>query len=56
MKPSLVANYHLGNKIFNLKDNDTNRDNCSYSIWLLTDVTQLRLALGVRLQLRLFVL
>lgn len=35
MKISLVIDYHLNNKIFDVTDNNTNRDNCGYSFWLL---------------------
>lgn len=37
MKASLVIDYHLHNKIFDLTDKNTNRDNCGHSIWLLKD-------------------
>lgn len=35
MKASLVIDYHMNNKIFDLDDKNVNRDNCAYSIWLL---------------------
>ena len=35
MKASLVVDYHLNNKIFDLTDTNVNRDNCVYSNWLL---------------------
>jgi hypothetical protein len=35
MKASLVINYHLNNKIFNVDDKTVNRDDYAYSIWLL---------------------
>ena len=35
MKASLVIDYHLDNKIFNLNDKAVNRDDYAYSIWLL---------------------
>ena len=37
MKGSLVVDYHLKNKIFDLNDKNTNRDNCSYCNWLLKE-------------------
>ena len=37
MKASLVIDYHLGNKIFDLSDRSVNRDNASYSVWLLKE-------------------
>lgn len=38
MKASLVVNYHLEDKIFDLTDKQVNRDNYAYSIWLLREV------------------
>lgn len=35
MKASLVIDYHLNNKIFDVTDRNVNRDNYAYSIWLL---------------------
>lgn len=35
MKASLVVDYHLNNKIFDVADKEVNRDNYGYSIWLL---------------------
>lgn len=35
MNASLVVDYHLNNGIFDIKDKNINRDNCTYSIWLL---------------------
>ncbi|MFQ3204716.1 MAG: hypothetical protein ACI87I_003125 [Pseudoalteromonas tetraodonis] len=35
MKASLVIDYHLNNKIFDVSDRSVNRDDYAYSIWLL---------------------
>lgn len=35
MKASLVIDYHLNNKIFDIEDENVNRDNYANSIWLL---------------------
>ncbi|MEY8214475.1 MAG: glycosyltransferase family 10 [Colwellia sp.] len=35
MKVSLVIDYHQNNKIFDLNDKVTNRDDCNHSFWLL---------------------
>ena len=37
-KASLVVNYHLNNKIFDINDRNVNRDDCGYSIWLLREM------------------
>lgn len=37
MKASLVIDYYLSNKIFDIKDKNVNRDNCTYSVWLLRE-------------------
>ncbi|MFT6909615.1 MAG: hypothetical protein ACJAS1_006338, partial [Oleiphilaceae bacterium] len=42
MKASLVIDYHLGNKIFNIKDKNVNRDNYAYSIWLLREYLKVK--------------
>ena len=36
-KASLVVDYHLNNKIFDIDDCAVNRDNYGYSIWLLKE-------------------
>jgi hypothetical protein len=35
MKASLIIDYYLKNKIFDINDENVNRDNYAYSIWLL---------------------
>lgn len=37
MKASLVIDYHLDNKVFDINDKNVNRDNYAYSIWLLRE-------------------
>lgn len=37
-KASLVVDYHLNNKIFDIDDRAVNRDDYGYSIWLLKEV------------------
>lgn len=40
MKASLVIDYHLNNKIFDVDDPSINRDDYAYSIWLLKEKLQ----------------